>query len=110
MNGIIYDNPTYINTMHLSSCVDGENKTEIKSCLYMRPDDWEPIISAMAYLSNVPECGDIAAELANMFEAARDGKQYFIEIGYEDREGNLIVIGQSSESEEDEKEEEPDGT
>ena len=63
----------------------------------MSTTDWQPMIDAMSHLSNVPCCGDVAKELHKMFLAAKDGKYYFIEIGYEGQDGECFVVGQSFE-------------
>jgi hypothetical protein len=36
------------------------------------------LIDAMGYLSHLPQCGDVAQRLHDIFVAAKEGKYYFI--------------------------------
>ena len=67
----------------------------------MGTTDWIPLIDAMGYLSYLPQCGDVAQRLHDIFVAAKEGKYYFIEIGYEDQEGKCFVVGHEFEVTED---------
>ena len=44
----------------------------------MGTTDWIPLIDAMGYLSHLPQCGDVAQRLHDIFVAAKEGKYYFI--------------------------------
>lgn len=60
----------------------------------MSSDDWQPLIDAMHYLKHLPACGDVAVKLADMFTAAKGGRYYFIEIGYEGQDGQCFITNQ----------------
>jgi hypothetical protein len=59
----------------------------------MAAQDWIPLIDAMAYLKHIPQCGDVAARLHEIFTEAKNGKYYFIEMGYEGQDGKCFVLG-----------------
>ena len=61
---------------------------------HMGREDWKPLIDAMEHLSNLPQCGDVAKHLLYIFKAARAGKYYFIEMGYEGQDARCYIISQ----------------
>lgn len=77
----------------VQSCQDERNED---GCIgfHMSRDDWKPLIDAMEYLSNLPQCGDVAKRLLYIFKAARVGKYYFIEMGYEGQDSQCYIISQ----------------
>lgn len=64
---------------------------EIDTVYKMESEDWIPLIDAMAYLSHLPQCGDVAKNLHDFFMAAKKGKYYGVTIGWhEEREVSII--------------------
>jgi hypothetical protein len=68
-------------------------KMSIDKTYKMETNDWIPLIDAMAYLKHIPCCGDVATQLECIFIAAKEGKYYFIEMGYEGQDEKCWVIG-----------------
>ena len=60
---------------------------DIGSSYKMTADDWDPLIDAMKHLSHLPECGDVAKYLYDVFVAAKEGRYYYIEMACDGREG-----------------------
>lgn len=68
-------------------------ETTIEKTYKMAPEDWQPLVDAMKYLKNLPQCGDVAGRLEAMFSAAQNGKYYFIEMGYEGQDNECLILG-----------------
>lgn len=59
----------------------------------MQHDDWNTLIDALQAIKPNPRCGDVAGKLIEMFELARNGKYYYLELYHEDQNGECYVSG-----------------
>jgi len=72
----------------------------------LAPDDWIPLIDAMSYLQYLPQCGDVARHLMEMFIAAADEEDVLVTVQYMGENGKRVTEYIRTDSELDQSEDE----